>query len=103
MASIGLRGQNEYAYCTTNSILWGVFETKFCFKSYGLGVKVEHTDRQTDSFRLYIYRYHKSWILKSSYGCDISLGFCYLEQCLSTVIYFLFLQPSSRRSYLGYG
>ena len=48
MASIGLRGQNEYAYCTTNSILWGVFETKFCFKSYGLGVKVEHTDRRTD-------------------------------------------------------
>ena len=57
MASIGLRGQNEYAYCTTNSILWGVFETKFCFKSYGLGVKVEHTDRQTDSFRLYIHRF----------------------------------------------
>ena len=54
MASIGLRGQNEYAYCTTNSILWGVFETKFCFKSYGLGVKVEHTDRQTVFGFIYI-------------------------------------------------
>ena len=58
MASSGLRGENEYSYCTTNSILWGVFETKFCFKSYGLGVKVEHTDRRTDSFRFYIYRLH---------------------------------------------
>ena len=45
MASVGLKGQNEHAYCTTNAILRLVFEIKFCPKINGLGVKVEHTDR----------------------------------------------------------
>ena len=72
MASIGLKGQNEYAYWTNNSILWGAFETKFCFKSYGLGVKVEHTDRQTDSFQLYIYRYSGTLTYRSPF-CPLDI------------------------------
>ena len=55
MASNDLGGQIEYAYCTSNSIQWGVYETIFFCKINGLGVKVEQTDIHTDSFQLYIY------------------------------------------------
>ena len=54
MASIGLRGQNEYAYCTSNTILRLVFETKFCPKINGLGVKVEQTHRHFSQLYTYI-------------------------------------------------
>ena len=50
MASVGLRGQNGYAYCTSNTILRLVFETKFCPKINGLGVKVEQTHRHFSQF-----------------------------------------------------
>ena len=53
-ASDDLGGQSEYAYCTSNASLGGVYETKFFCKINGLGLKVEQTDRQTDSFQLYI-------------------------------------------------
>ena len=46
-ASNDLGGQNEYAYCTITTILWGVFEINFFDKCRGFSVKSEQTDRQT--------------------------------------------------------
>ena len=57
MASNDLGGQNEYAYDTTNTILKGVFEIKFLDIWSGFCVKSVQTDRQTDTFPLYIYRW----------------------------------------------
>ena len=57
MASVDLGGQNEYAYDTTNPNLWGVFEIKFFDIWSGFCVKSVQTDRQTDTFPLYIYRF----------------------------------------------
>ena len=83
-ASNDLRGQNEYAYCTITTILWGVFEINFFDKCSGFSVKSEQTDRQTDrqtdTFPLYIYRYeriafrifseHAQKLLKSCQNCQ---------------------------------
>ena len=55
VASDDLGGQIEYAYCTSNAIVEGVYETKFFCKINGLGVKVEQTDTHTDSFQLYTH------------------------------------------------
>ena len=56
MASNDLGGQIEYAYDTPGWISGGVFEIIFFNISSGFCVKSEHTNGQTDSFQLYIYR-----------------------------------------------
>ena len=56
MASNDLGGQIEYAYDTTNLILWGVFEIKFLDIGSGFCVKSVQTDRQTDRHFSALYR-----------------------------------------------
>ena len=53
MTSNDLGGQNDYAYDTTNPILWGVFEIKFFYIWSGFCVKSVQTDRQTDRQTLF--------------------------------------------------
>ena len=75
MASIDLVGQNKYAYDTTNPNLWGVFEIKFFDIWSGFCVKSVQTDRQTDTFPLYIYRFLK----RKSMKIFLKLRFCKIE------------------------
>ena len=57
MASVGLGGQNEYAYDTVPTNSLGMYEISFFDKRSSFGVKKVLTDIRTDTFPNYIYRF----------------------------------------------